>query len=422
MRLERLILQNFRGFESLEISFDPTFTVILGGNMSGKTALLDAVAIALGPPLQYLAAPPHISGADIRTVVENVGGVATRKQRLPLRLAVKAKIAQEDVHWDWLQADGLPAILTDPRPVGARLFHLSNTAETIDLPAIAYYGIERTWETAGGPVEIRGVASRRSGYEGAFDVQSSHSTLAGWMRKQTLVQLQRGNGYVQPQLAAVVAAVSTCIDHVSRMWFDIEYDEIRIQLKSGDIQPFSVLSEGFRNATAMVADLAWRTAVLNPQHGVDAPKETEGVVLIDELDLHLHPAWQRRVVGDLQRTFPKIQFIVTTHSPQIVASVKRDQVRILKDNRLVNTPVFVEGRDSNEILEDVFGVPPRPDKVKDELEHLYHLLEDEKFDEARAHLASLEQRLGPDDSAMVRARWILDTEAPQPIEPAAAQS
>jgi predicted ATP-binding protein involved in virulence len=134
------------------------------------------------------------------------------------------------------------------------------------------------------------------------------------------------------------------------------------------------------------------------------------VVLIDELDLHLHPAWQRSIVADLRRTFPKIQFIVTTHSPQIVASVSRSQIRLLERNRLVAEEAYVQGRSSDEVLEDVFGVTARPEAVQAEIDALYRLIEDEDFATARQQLAVLEERLGPDDRAMQRARWILDSE------------
>jgi predicted ATP-binding protein involved in virulence len=158
-------------------------------------------------------------------------------------------------------------------------------------------------------------------------------------------------------------------------------------------------------------------AVLNPQHGRDAHLLTGGVVLIDELDLHLHPAWQRRIVGDLRRTFPLVQFIVTTHSPQIVASVARSQVRLLDHNRLVAEEPHVEGRDSNAILEDVFGVPARPAEAEAELAALFRQIDDARYGEARAALAGLLTRLGPDDPAIVRARWMLDTDDPQPHDP-----
>jgi len=233
------------------------------------------------------------------------------------------------------------------------------------------------------------------------------------MRKQTFVQLQRGSDYVQPQLAAVESAVKACIKGVTRFWFDVQYDELRLERMSGDIQSFAMLSEGYRNMVAMVADIAWRAAVLNPQHGPEAHLRSEGVVLIDELDLHLHPAWQHRVVNDLRRTFPRVQFIVTTHSPQIVASVARTQIRLLDHNRLLADQPHVEGRDSNAILEDVFGVPSRPEDVQTDLDALFRLIENESFAEARKQLAQLVELLGPDDPAIIRGRWMLDSEDPQ---------
>jgi predicted ATP-binding protein involved in virulence len=133
-------------------------------------------------------------------------------------------------------------------------------------------------------------------------------------------------------------------------------------------------------------------------------------VLIDEVELHLHPGWQRRVLDDLRRTFPKLQFIVTTHSPQVVASVSRSQVRLLDNNKLVASEPFVQGRDTNELLEDVFGVPSRPEETKAELRRLFELIDAGNHVAARSKLAELEQRLGPDDAQIVRAGWILDSE------------
>lgn len=162
---------------------------------------------------------------------------------------------------------------------------------------------------------------------------------------------------------------------------------------------------------AMIADIARRQAVLNPQHGDRAHLHAGGVVLIDGLDLYLHPAWQGRVVADLARTFPRVQFIVTTHAPLVVSSVARSQVRILDRNRLVADVPHVHGRDADAILEDVFNVPARPEAVASEIDGLYRMINDGDPDGARRILADLEQRLGPDDQAIVRARWILDTEA-----------
>jgi predicted ATP-binding protein involved in virulence len=428
MKLEKLKLTNFRGFREFEISFDPSFTVLLGANMAGKTAVLDGVAVSL---TMYFYAWESVWGSgsvpvrnieeeEVRQVVAEIGGVPDLQRQFPV--IVEARV-------------GIPSARENP--VTWRLFRNGTSTETSqdftqlpipvgpprgELAVIAQYGTQRVWRGKQSVDDLRRVGARYDGYADCFNITSTHSLLAGWMQKQTLVQLQRGSGYIQPQLAAVEAAIKCCIDGVTRFWFDVQYEELRLEYTGGDIQSFAMLSEGVRNMVAMVADIAWRAAVLNPQHGAEAHLLTEGVVLIDELDLHLHPSWQRRVVGDLRRTFPRIQFIVTTHSPQIVASVSRSQIRLLDHNRLVAEEPYVEGRDSNEILEDVFGVPSRPQEVEDEIKALYRLIEDEDFAAARKQLAGLEERLGPDDAAMIRARWILDTEEaqspPHPSTPA----
>lgn len=423
MKLEYLKLTNFRGFREFEITFDPQFTVLLGGNMAGKTAVLEAAAVALGALLESVPGAPdrEITDSEIYQTVIEIAGVPTLEQQSPTE--VEATLAQPGKKWTWrrMRDDTGPNTMTDQYRTPKILEAHSQDGKLLDLPIIVQYGTRRNWL---GPKDVGarlGVGSRQDGYAGWFDAGTAHGRLAGWMWQQTLVQLQRGSGYIQPQLAAVEAAVKSCINDVTRFWFDVQYNELRLERTGGDIQSFAMLSEGYRNMVAMIADIAWRAAVLNPQHGSEAHLRTEGIALIDELDLHLHPAWQRSIVADLRRTFPKIQFIVTTHSPQIVASVSRSQIRLLERNQLVADEAYVQGRSSDEILEDVFGVTARPKAVQDEIDALYRLIEDEDFATARQHLAALQERLGPDDTAMQRARWILDSEELQSNgKPAAA--
>jgi predicted ATP-binding protein involved in virulence len=415
MKLEHLKLENFRGFSSFEISFDPQFTVLLGENMAGKSAVLDGTAVALGAFLwtNQLGMGKTIADAEIRRVVHNIDGVPDLQLQFPVVAEIVAAIDDSNDRTTFRQRRD--AHLIDTYSAAPMPQPLARSETLVAFPLAAHYGTQRLWR--GQQIEQPiGVGSREDGYDRWFDSAATHGLFAGWMRKQTLVQLQRGGHYVQPQLAAVESAVKRCIADVRRFWFDVQYDELRLERISGDVQSFAMLSEGVRSMVAMVADIAWRAAVINPHLGPDAHLTTDGVVLIDELDLHLHPAWQRRIVGDLQRTFPRIQFIVTTHSPQIVASVHRSQIRLLDHNRLVEQALHVEGRATNEILEDVFGVAARPEQVQAELDKMYQLIEDDAFAAARAQLAKLRERLGPEDSDMVRAQWILDTEDPSAIE------
>ena len=133
-------------------------------------------------------------------------------------------------------------------------------------------------------------------------------------------------------LDAVYGAVVGCVDGVERAVYDFGMDDIVLDFKNGEHFPFDLLSDGQRTMTALAADVAWRCVQLNPHLAGQALRETEGVVLIDELDLHLHPNWQGVIVRNLLSLFPKLQFVATTHSPFIVQSLDGQGLINLSDD------------------------------------------------------------------------------------------
>ena len=152
------------------------------------------------------------------------------------------------------------------------------------------------------------------------------------------------------------------------MAFDVSRDELMIRFAERSL-PFSFLSDGYRNMVAMVADIAIRCATLNPHLREKSSQETPGVVLIDEIDLHLHPRWQRRVVDDLLRTFPKIQFFGTTHSPFVIQSlppIEGVQLLNLDDEHAEE----FANKSVEDISEEIQGVelPQRSKRFKDMME------------------------------------------------------
>ncbi len=138
-------------------------------------------------------------------------------------------------------------------------------------------------------------------------------------------------------LEAVRQAILACVEGAIHVWFNVAQDELLLRFSDREV-PFAYLSDGYRNMLAMVADIAIRCATLNPAMKEEAIRKTPGVVLIDEIDLHLHPKWQRRVVNDLLAAFPNIQFVTTTHSPFIIQSlVPKEGIRLLNlDNAVAN--------------------------------------------------------------------------------------
>ena len=175
--------------------------------------------------------------------------------------------------------------------------------------------------------------------------------------------------------------------------------------KGGTTLNVRQLSDGERGVVALVLDLARRLSQANPSLK-DPLREGSAIVLIDELDLHLHPTWQRTIVERLTTTFPKCQFIATTHSPQIIGEVSHDKIQIIADNRIF-PPMHSFGLDSSRVLSEVMDVSPRNRTVEDLLGVLANLIDKEDFDRAREKLRELEDSLGPDDPEITRARSLM---------------
>jgi AAA15 family ATPase/GTPase len=158
----------------------------------------------------------------------------------------------------------------------------------------------------------------------------------------------------------------------------------------------------------MVGDLARRLAIANPS--LPDPLQGSGVVLIDEIELHLHPKWQREIIPALTRTFPNCQFIVTTHSPQVISDVQPDSIYILEatpEGIVAKRPDSSFGRDSNYILEVLMGTPARKEEIKDELLELFRLIDKGDLDGARHLRQQIADQIGSDEPELVKANVLL---------------
>lgn len=333
LRLRTATLRNFRGFEHLDARFAPEFTVVIGDNGSGKSSLLDALALALSA---FFEAFDEIDGEpvdpqDIRRVGFTYGTEVTFEAQLPLGISCTGDGQEGEISWEltleksireplheapWRFAEEATWALESQEQV--------RSGEPVVLPLLGYYGTGRLFhlEHAEESLDPLPPGSRLEGYRDAFAAGANVTTLVQWLKTQELISLQEdGAGSA---LEAVKAAVRSCMPDFGNVFYSVRHDTLVASQGEDDAsaRTFATLSDGYRNVLAMVADLARRAAVLNPQLGAAAAAQTPGIVLIDELDLHLHPSWQRRIVDDLRRTFPKLQFIATTHSPFIIQSLR----------------------------------------------------------------------------------------------------
>jgi len=420
MRIDHVYLENFRGFREVEVDLEPRCTVLAGVNGSGKSSLLDGLAVAAGA--WFLGfdeiTPRSIVGDEVRRerIVNN--GHVDLEPQYPVRVRARGRIDDRTLTWirELRRSGGNTTYggAADLREVALSHQRSVQEGSDTDLPVMAYYGTGRLWRQKRASKQKRqGLSSRTQGYQDCLDPESNHKLFEAWMRQREQARLQRiARGLPQRDvedvlLDAVSRTAARCLEGGERFFFDVGSDELRLVFDDGREQSFALLSDGYRNLIALAADVAWRAVRLNTHMGSDAPQQVHGTVLIDEIELHLHPGWQRTVLARLQEAFPHVQFVVTTHSPQVIASVPASSVRFLDDSGRVHRVGVAEGLDTNTVLRDLMSVPERPPEYAERLERVSDLIDRGKLDLARTELDALAEKLGPDDPAITGLEWEL---------------
>jgi predicted ATP-binding protein involved in virulence len=430
MRIDRLEIENFKKFSQQTVELHPQFTLFVGENGSGKTTMLDALAVAAAvwlvdaPDSTLYNSGRNILTAEIRLEPEKRGDRIQFLERRPVKVQATGRIGDtESVSWTrQIHPDGKRTSNVGAKQALVKIkkiYALSNEGENVLIPVLAYYGAGRAWLPSNERVpkaKENGPARRWAAFYDCFSERIRFPELQRWFSRETT---ERGNrsGRWRPGFEVVRRAILRGVPGADDIWFDVDRDQIVLSL-SGNSQPFDNLSAGQRMMLALVADLAIKAVTQNafllPEDELGPKdeqlpivlKETPGVVLIDELDVHLHPKWQRRVASDLKETFPAIQFVCTSHSPQVIGEVKPEEIRLLDGNE-VTTPKRSFGIDSSRILEELMDAKPRDESVGIALSQLFDLIDRENFSAARDLLPKVEAELGSDDPEITRARTLM---------------
>ncbi len=388
MQLKQIYLYNFRRFKSRAIiKLDRNLTVFAANNGAGKTTVLDAIALAFGA---FLSRLPKISGNSMSDkdicinrddsepfaaiLAETFEKEQHRGAHTPLTNTVtwqRFKAEQGSKRSRHL-ADSLSAEFGQRglTRINALADYISDhVKEEIDFPILAYYGTGRAILEI--PQRRRGFGKdfpRLAAYENCLNPRTNfkklfeHFYFLEDMERREKVE-KADLKYENPQLSAIREAIQSFL-HGKYTNPRTALRPLRFILDDSNGTTYSIeqLSDGYKTSLAMVMDIASRAVEANPHMGKDA-LNSEGIVLIDEIELHLHPRWQQRILLDLRRTFPKVQFICTTHSPQVLSTVPSECIRTIDENgEIDNTPdTRTYGAESNRVLVELMHVKTRPE-------------------------------------------------------------
>ena len=434
MKIERLTLTNFRGVAHRSLSFHPGFNLIVGVNGVGKTSVLDALRVTLAHIIQMFAKAPRFSvefefddlmrGATEMTAeltfschgdgpyiylvkkseqthVNNpMGGLRDQTTETPDRRELRHVDRPEEI-----LASGPKAFKSmDNQPLGLH-FSVSRSRATDERSKVG--------------------RSTNPGYYGAFHTDRGLRVqdLVDWLRSKEEIAREAPDGNSAQQKTAVLHAITTMLPELSewhledgQLWVTKQVARQRIDESSPTREVRTVnepmqlqvdeLSDGERSLVVLGFDIARRLAQLNPSDPTPTTNG-RGVVLIDEIDLHLHPQWQRRIISSLTSAFPQIQFIATTHSPQIIGETPMGQAILLREDGRSEVLDESLGRDSGWILRHVMDTPERNARLQAGLDEIDRLMENDEFGQARERVTALRAEFG-DDKELIGANAAID--------------
>lgn len=345
MYLSNIHIENFKGIKNADIDFDRSVNLVIGNNGTGKTSVLEAIAVALGGFLSGIDGVNtiHFSKDEIRRENQLTGtGSNNIVYRTPICVRARLELdvgEKENSKLRWFEFSRQKKSVkssrstVEPREICRAAQSMVDNLGSI-LPLISYQGFSRVsnqkkdkWENP-----FSNDYSRIVGYVDCLEEAANDKMLANWCKRMEQIAWQQEKSILEYEV--VKKAVSNFMTFMQGgEKVSVSYDKRTEELvySSADVTlPIRLLSSGFRSLLGMVFDIAYRMAVLNPDLLEDITRRTPGIVLIDEIDTHLHPEWQWRVVDALKNTFPKVQFIATTHSPIIIASCKEEKLITLQ--------------------------------------------------------------------------------------------
>ncbi|VVB90829.1 DNA double-strand break repair Rad50 ATPase [uncultured archaeon] len=425
MKITKLNLINFRDARDLSLELDPKLNVFFGVNGSGKSTVLDAIAIMLS----WVVSRIGRSEATGRQIMES--DITNDKSTSSIQLFCEAD--SRPIEWRLSKNRKGYATSEDKSYLHDLTNYtkgiqtkISETSERVNLPLFVYYPVNRAVLDI--PFRIRGQHKfdLLTAYNEALTSSANFRTFFEWFREREDLENERFREYhnepiesidkqfTDLQLKTVRIALNIFLPDFSNL--TVRRSPLRMEVeKNGKRLTVNQLSGGEKSLIAMIGDLARRMAIANPAS--TEPLLGSGIVLIDEIDLHLHPKWQRMIVINLLKVFPNCQFIISTHSPHVITNIQPESLFDLKQTDLgivAVKPNESYGKNVDRILEDLMGLETtRPDEVDSDLGRIFSNIDAGRLDDAKKMIAELKHKIGADPDlvkaeVLIKRRELID--------------
>lgn len=406
MKLDSLYIQNFRALRDVTMTPEKKSMVLFGINGAGKSTILRAINLAYTKILN--AVVDALDYAQKLDFVQDDISYGEKYSSIELTTDIDGDELPFRVVYDGM------AVPDSTLLKNIVLYYHGTYSNDIDgnLPIYIYYGINRNIDEV--PVEAQQSQDpdRFRTYEHAIQSRAEFTGFFEWFREQedseNSEKVERDDlSYKDKSLTAVRQAIETALDGCRHIRVERKPRLAMTVEKNGEKTYVSQMSDGEKDMLAVFGDIARRLSIANPN--LDNPLEGEGMVLIDEVELHLHPSWQRQILKKLRKVFPNVQFIVTTHSPMVLSEISEDyclySISSADDNSSVVEQVrSLDGFDVNRILGSYMDTPDQSDRSAELRRKLGKAVMSHDRKAIEKHLKALEKLSDENDIDVMRAK------------------
>lgn len=382
MYIKTIDIQNYRGIEKLHVAFKEGVNLLIGNNGAGKTSLLNSLAIMLQEPLQMISglAKDTVRLEDVYQTTAAIGDTVVQTDRhFPVKV-------ESTVIWNkkkYQSGRKKASESTNSESMYYDLASIFNSKigdkDTL-FPILCFFPAQR------GKLKIEkennlqfssGEPQRSQGYRNAFSDMHNMKAVQQWCLQMEFAEYQKKQKIREyKKFQTIVSHFCSVIDdHASnpKIYYSSEKTAL-VYFDGREEKEISQLSDGYQAVLSLVIELAYRAVLLNPM-AEDLANTINGVVLIDEIEMHLHPAWQWKILDALRQTFPKVQFIIATHAPIILSSAREATIFLMKSPNEVKELNNVYGYSVDDVLSLPQGTMSQPARIKEYYDRVEDILE-----------------------------------------------